>query len=123
MFLSRRRTFKCLVAHMIDVFKHHGNTQIDPEDQEEFVSYLNEEVRIMTDNLINMHMVDIYDKYFTREEIKELIEFHKSPAGQKMLNTMPDIQKDIMTIMMNKHIPEFQEKIQQKMEEINTREE
>jgi hypothetical protein len=112
-----------IFENMIDVFKHHGNTQISPEDQDEFISYLNEEVKIMIDDLINVHMVNIYDKYFSREEIKELIRFYKSPAGQKMINTMPDIQKDIMTIMMNKHIPEFQEKIQKKMEELNAREE
>lgn len=112
-----------IFENMIDVFKHHGNTQISPEKQEEFVSYLNEEVRMMTDNLINVHMVSIYDKYFTDEEIKDLIKFYKSQTGRKMINTMPDIQKDIMTIMMNKHIPEFQEKIQGKMEELNTMEE
>jgi hypothetical protein len=112
-----------IFENMIDVFKHHGNTQISPEKQEEFVSYLNEQVRMMTDNLINVYMVNIYDKYFSDEEIKDLIKFYKSPTGQKMINTMPDIQKDIMTIMMNKHIPEFQEKIQQKMEELNAAEE
>ncbi len=112
-----------IFENMIDVFKHHGNTQISPEKQEEFVSYLNEEVRMMTDNLINVHMVSIYDRYFSDEEIKDLIKFYKSPTGQKMINTMPDIQKDIMTIMMNKHIPEFQEKIQEKMEELNSMEE
>jgi hypothetical protein len=112
-----------IFENMIDVFKHHGNTQISPGKQEEFVSYLNEEVRMMTDNLINVHMVSIYDRYFSDEEIKNLIKFYKSPTGQKMINTMPDIQKDIMTIMMNKHIPEFQEKIQQKMEELNSMEE
>ena len=108
-----------IFENMIDVFKHHGNTQISHEDQEEFTAYLTKEVKTMTDNLINEHMLNIYDKYFTHEEIKNLIEFYKTPAGKKMITTMPDIQKDIMTIMMNKHIPEFQEKIQKKMEELN----
>jgi hypothetical protein len=108
-----------IFENMIDVFKHHGNTQIRHEDQEEFTAYLTEEVKAMTDNLINEHMVNIYDKYFTHEEIKDLIKFYKTPVGKKMITTMPDIQKDIMTIMMNKHIPEFQEKIQKKMEELN----
>jgi hypothetical protein len=108
-----------IFENMIDVFKHHGNTQIRHEDQEEFTAYLTSEVKKMTDNLINEHMLNIYDKYFTHEEIKSLIKFYKTPAGKKMITTMPDIQKDIMTIMMNKHIPEFQEKIQKKMEELN----
>ena len=112
-----------IFENMIDVFKHHGNTQISPENQDEFVAYLNEEVKSMTDNLINVHMVNIYDAYFSREELKDLIKFYKSPAGQKFTNTMPDIQRDIMTIMMNQHIPEFQEKIQKKMEELNALEE
>lgn len=108
-----------IFENMIDVFKHHGNTQIRQEDQEEFTAYLIKEVKEMTDNLINEHMLKIYDKYFTHEEIKDLIRFYKTPAGKKMITTMPHIQKDIMTIMMNKHIPEFQEKIQRKMEELN----
>ena len=108
-----------IFENMIDVFKHHGNTQIRQEDQEEFTAYLIKEVKTMTDNLINEHMLNIYDKYFTHEDIKNLIEFYKTPAGKKMITTMPDIQKDIMTIMMNKHIPEFREKIQKKMEELN----
>lgn len=111
-----------IFENMIDVFKHHGNTQIRQEDQEEFTAYLAKEVKEMTDNLINEHMLNIYDKYFTHQEIKDLIKFYKTPAGKKMITTMPDIQKDIMTIMMNKHIPEFQEKIQRKMEELNRRE-
>jgi hypothetical protein len=110
-----------IFENMIDVFKHHGNTQIRQEYQEEFTDYLAKEVKAMTDNLINEHMLNIYDKYFTHEEIKSLIKFYKTPAGKKMIATMPDIQKDIMTIMMNKHIPEFQEKIQKKMEELNSR--
>ncbi len=112
-----------IFENMIDVFKHHGNTQIRQQDQEEFTDYLAKEVKAMTDNLINEHMLNIYDKYFTHEEIKSLIKFYKTPAGKKMISTMPDIQKDIMTIMMNKHIPEFQEKIQRKMEELNSRRE
>ena len=112
-----------IFENMIDVFKHHGNTQIRQEDQEEFVTYLTEEVKAMTNNLINEHMLNIYDKYFTHEEIKVLIMFYKTPTGKKKISTMPDIQKDIMTVMMNKHIPEFQEKIQKKMEELNRPEE
>ena len=112
-----------IFENMIDVFKHHGNTQIRQEDQEEFVTYLTEEVKAMTNNLINEHMLNIYDRYFTHEEIKMLIMFYKTPTGKKMISTMPDIQKDIMTVMMNKHIPEFQEKIQKKMEELNRQEE
>jgi hypothetical protein len=111
-----------IFENMIDVFKHHGNTQIRQENQEEFTAYLTKEVKEMTDNIINEHMLNIYDKYFTHEEIKALIKFYKTPAGKKMITTMPAIQKDIMTIMMNKHIPEFQEKIQRKMEELNRRE-
>jgi len=109
-----------IFENMIDVFKHHGNTQIRQEDQQEFTTYLTQEVKAMTDNLINEHMLNIYDKYFTHEEVKNLIKFYKTPTGKKMITTMPDIQKDIMTIMMNKHIPEFQEKIQKKMEELNS---
>jgi len=36
-------------------------------------------------------MVPIYDKYFTDEEIKRLIQFYESPLGQKMASVQPEL--------------------------------
>jgi len=65
----------------------------------------------MVKDMINNEMVTIYQKYFTDKEIKSMITFYKTPAGQKFIQVMPDMQKDMMQIMLNKYIPQLQESI------------
>jgi uncharacterized protein len=38
----------------------------------------------------------IYHKYFTHAEIKEMIEFYKSPLGAKMIRVMPQLMHESM---------------------------
>ncbi|GEM_PF-343385 len=52
-------------------------------------------------------MVGIYDKYYTQNEIKDLIKFYKSKTGKKLLNLTPEIQNDIMKIVQTKYLGEF----------------
>jgi uncharacterized protein len=68
--------------------------------------------------LLNEDMVDIYDKYFTAEEIDDFANFYKSKSGQKLLNQMPDITKDIMAVMSTKYQKEFQQSIMKDIEEV-----
>ncbi|MEO6231644.1 MAG: DUF2059 domain-containing protein [Ferruginibacter sp.] len=68
--------------------------------------------------LLNGDMVDIYDKYFTIEEIEDFSNFYKSTSGQKMLTQMPDITKDLMDIMMTKYQPDFQQSFMKDVQEI-----
>lgn len=41
-------------------------------------------------------IVPIYDKYYSHDEIKELIRFYESPVGQKMVRTMPQVLNESM---------------------------
>lgn len=41
-------------------------------------------------------IIPIYDKYFTEEDIDQLIIFYKSPIGQKMLELYPKISVEAM---------------------------
>lgn len=68
--------------------------------------------------LLNGDMVDIYDKYFTMQEIDDFSVFYKSKSGQKMLNQMPDITKDIMTVMTTKYQTDFQQTFMKDIEEM-----
>jgi hypothetical protein len=45
------------------------------------------------DYVINQ-LVGIYDKHFTEDEIKELLEFYGSPLGQKVVAEMPKITRE-----------------------------
>ncbi|WP_207533285.1 DUF2059 domain-containing protein [Desertivirga arenae] len=68
--------------------------------------------------MINEDMVDIYDRNFSEDEIREFTAFYRTPAGQKMLQVLPEIQKEIMTLMMQKYMPEMQTRIKAEMEKI-----
>jgi len=73
----------------------------------------------ITKKMINTDMVELYDKYFTQDEIKDYTAFYKSPSGQKYIKASPDIQKDLMMVMFQKYMPEMQKSIKERMEEIN----
>jgi uncharacterized protein len=45
-------------------------------------------------------MVTEYEKYFTQQEINQLITFYKSPIGKKYANVRPMITKDIIVKVM-----------------------
>lgn len=64
-------------------------------------------VREISKRMINEDMVVSYDKYFSQNEINDLITFYKSPSGQKFIKVSPDIQKEMAMVMMQKYMPEM----------------
>ncbi len=68
-------------------------------------------VKEVSKTMINTDLVELYDKYFTEEEIQQFTAFHKTPTGQKVVDVLPDLQKEMMTIMMTKYMPEMRNKI------------
>jgi hypothetical protein len=45
----------------------------------------------------NTITVDLYDKYFTADEIKSLIQFYSSPVGQKATQVLPTLTQESIT--------------------------
>jgi len=43
-------------------------------------------------------IVPLYDKYYTLEDLKAINAFYESPAGQKVLSTLPQITQESMKI-------------------------
>jgi len=43
-------------------------------------------------------IIPLYDKYYTIEDLKAVNDFYASPAGQKVLSTMPQIMQESMKI-------------------------
>jgi hypothetical protein len=39
-------------------------------------------------------LISVYDKYFSDEDIKFLIDFYQTPTGKKYLTSAPDIYRD-----------------------------
>ena len=90
-------------------------TAADKQKMEESMKSAMKVVQNITKRMVNEDMVLIYDKYFTEQEIADFATFYKTPSAQKMLTSMPDIQKDIMTIMMQKYMPEIQKSIKESL--------
>jgi hypothetical protein len=45
----------------------------------------------------NSMTVELYDKYFTADEIKGLIQFYSSPVGQKAVQVLPTLTQESMS--------------------------
>jgi uncharacterized protein len=39
-------------------------------------------------------VIPIYDKYLSNEDLKALLEYYRSPFGQRMLKVLPDVARD-----------------------------
>lgn len=74
-------------------------------------------IKDITNKMMDDDMVVIYDKYFTQNEINDFISFYKSPSGQRLTNSEPDIMKEVMTVMVQKYIPEIKKAVTATMEE------
>lgn len=58
-------------------------------------NYLADFQRKFDANAVNEQLVGIYDKHFTDEEIKGLLEFYGSPLGQKVAAELPKINHEV----------------------------
>lgn len=54
--------------------------------------------RVRFGELVEEVSSKLYDRYFTTEEIKELLVFYKTPTGRKSLDVMPKLFHDCFTI-------------------------
>jgi hypothetical protein len=43
-------------------------------------------------------IIPVYDKYYTLEDLKAVNAFYESPAGQKVLSTLPQVMQESMKI-------------------------
>lgn len=64
-------------------------SQSPAERQEELRAVFNVEEIIK-------QLIPIYNKYFTEDELKTIIDFYQSPAGVKMLQTTPELLKEVV---------------------------
>jgi len=84
----------------------------------EIMKSIMQTVKEISKKMLDEDMVGLYDKYFTQDEIKDYIRFYKTPSGQKFLKVMPDLQKDLMDVMMQKYMPEMQKTLKEKFDEM-----
>lgn len=63
---------------------------------------------------------DVYTEVFTEEELQGLVDFYKTPVGQKFIAKQLDLQKATMGRMqveMAKIMPQIQQSVQKSIEE------
>lgn len=79
-----------ILNNMVDYFKK-SNPEVPSEFWDAFLN------KIDMKELVAL-VIPIYDRYFTPEEIKNLIAFYQSPLGQKLIQTMPLVTQETMEI-------------------------
>jgi hypothetical protein len=55
--------------------------------------------------MMNEMMLVVYDKFFSLEELKDIIAFYKSTTGAKLLKLMPEIAAESMKLTQTKLLP------------------
>jgi hypothetical protein len=103
---------------MLQMMKQQSEKELTQEQQDKLSSFIVSELKVMIKKSVNEYYPKIYDKYFTENDIDDLVKFYKSEVGQKYLKVAPDIQKDLMLNYMSADLLEFQKKVEQKKKEI-----
>lgn len=67
--------------------------------------------------LIEQFIYPVVDKYYTEDDLRNLIAFYKSPTGRKVLEVMPQMMTDIMLRSNEVIKPKFDEISKQILEE------
>jgi hypothetical protein len=55
----------------------------------------------------------IYSKYYTEQELKDLITFYKTPTGRKVIAVMPQVMQESMQRSMERLMPQQMQLIQE----------
>ncbi|CAI8301075.1 MAG: hypothetical protein CNE98_05515 [Bacteroidetes bacterium MED-G17] len=120
--MQQEKMIDQMMSNMSSIMKQQAQSQITGDEAEQkmdsYIQFMTEELKTLTKRLVNEDLPGIYDKYFSHEEIKDLIAFYESSTGQKMLEKTPKISKDLLEIMMKKYIPAFQQKLMEKMQSL-----
>jgi len=96
----------------------HGN---DPdsiaESQDMFRSFRDKCQTINFAELLREEQIRIYARYFTEQELSDLVAFYNSPTGKKLIEVSPQIMSDGMKAGVEKVTPRLHEMMQQVTEE------
>lgn len=89
------------------------------EDSARFTKRFRELIHEKLDwtQLVEQLMYPIVDKYYTEDDLKNLIAFYKSPTGKKVLQVMPQMMTDIMVRSNELIKPKFDEISKQILDE------
>ena len=94
------KTFEAMSAsmttQMANVFKDTSFTKSGLQYSDKYARIMKIGLESAKENarrMVNVDMVEIYDKHFSAEDIDNFINFYQSKAGQKMLEKLPDLDQ------------------------------
>ena len=67
---------------------------------------MQKEMQSMMDYVLNKQ-AELYDRHFTEQEIDEILNFYKTPAGKKVIEETPKITKELFTDLMENYYPDM----------------
>jgi len=95
-----------------------GNDPDDVAEAKEMFAAFREKVRTIDFNaLLRDEQAAIYAKYFTEQELADLVAFYASPAGTKMVEVMPQLMAEGARMGTDKLGPKIQEVMNEVTEE------
>ncbi len=109
-----------IAQQMIASLKN-ARPDVDPKAftiiEEEFVSIINSEMK--NNDGIVAELIKIYSKYYSHQDIKDLLKFYQSDLGKKLISTTPNVIQESMVVGQNwgqRILPIVQENIQKRFE-------
>ncbi|MGF7079906.1 DUF2059 domain-containing protein [Mucilaginibacter sp. UYCu711] len=92
----------------------------DQKKQKELAAFSQNEIKKLMPQIL-ADMVPVYEKHFTQQEIQKYIDFYSTPEGKKLANSAPVLQKEMITNMMTKYMPQLRSNLTAKMQELNSK--
>jgi hypothetical protein len=69
--------------------------------------FIAEEINI--GKLVTDSYVQLYDKYFSTQEIKDMVAWYRSPTGQKILDVTPQLTQELSKTVTATLVPKIQQ--------------
>lgn len=82
-----------------------------PELSKNQKTALQKEMKSVMEYTVNKQ-TELYDKYFTEQEIDEILNFYKTPAGKKVIEETPKITKELFTDLMQNYYPDMVKRLE-----------
>lgn len=67
---------------------------------------MQKEMQSMMDYVLNKQ-AELYDRHFTEQEIDDILNFYKTPAGKKVIEETPKITKELFIDLMENYYPDM----------------
>ena len=79
------------------------------EAKETFEAFRTKMKKLDIETLMQNAYVQIYSKYFSEQELEDLIAFYTTPLGQKSIETMPDLMREGMDAAVRELTPKMEQ--------------